>query len=155
MKTRLIALKHCWNILEILDGLLLVVLLCFRTQESHCSTFWNISLEHCTMKVYIVCECLHYTGILFSFYYVSAMQKEIFQDNFYKNNKYICEQFKTSQCLLYLLGDSYTLRSEWKSLNTGLYIYTLQKKLSTFTKKHIYFRHQTKLFETITFQWKA
>jgi len=78
MKTRLVALKRCWNILEILDGLLLVVLLCFRMQESYCSTFWNISLEHCTMKVYIVCECLHYTGILFSFYCVSAMQKEIY-----------------------------------------------------------------------------
>lgn len=100
MKTRLIALKRCWNILEILDGLL-VVLLCFRMQESYCSTCWNISLEHCTMKVYIVCECLHYIGILCSFDSFSAMQIDIFQDNtFYKNNKYICKQLKTSQFLL-------------------------------------------------------
>lgn len=134
MKTRLIALKRCWNILEILDGLL-VVLLCFRTQESYCSTFWNIRLEHCTMKVYIVCECLHYAGILYSFDYISAMQKDLFQDNtFYKNNKYICKQLKTSQFLLYLLGDSCTRRREWKCL-INVYFNTLKKSRSTLVIK--------------------
>lgn len=56
------------------------------------------------MKVYIVCECLHYMGTLCSFDYISAMQKDLYQDNTFYKNKYIFKQLKTFQFLLYLLG---------------------------------------------------